>query len=186
MTDDAQTPDLIKGFLGWVAHNANYNGLWRFMNKSGASYSVDDFKQDLWSAWLETGDVNLTGDFIIDARSRGLFKVLNRIDYKYRRRQPISINAPIGDDKKGSFIDIVVVQPSPPSPIIIDEEEHSAVTRRRFVRQFASAKTQRDVDALDIQELAAPSDAARTPDSDSSSSEHVVICRRNWWRLMNL
>ncbi len=183
MRDDTETPDLIKGCLGWVAHNANYNGLWRFMNRSGTSYSVDDFKQELWSVWLETGDEDMTGDFVADARSRGLFKVLNRIDYWYRHRRLLSIDAPMGDDNKESFLSILV---APSSPIVIDEDEHSAVTRRRFVRRLASAKPPRGLDALELQELAAPSDAARVLDGSSRSSEHVAICRRNWWRLMNL
>jgi len=183
MSDDAQTPELIRGFMGWVAHNPNYGGLWRYMGTPGSAYTVADFKQELWLVWLETGDVELSGDVVIDARTRGLFSVLNRIDYWYRKRRLVSIDSPIGDGDGGALVDVLESSEPPPKFVAVSEYEDRAITRRWVIRQLVSVKTERDLAAF---QLTAPPNPVRLTGGTSTPDAYVALSRRNWWRLMNL
>ncbi len=181
MKSDESTPSLISGLIGWVAGNPNHAGLWRFMHTPGSAYSMGDFEQDLWLAWLETSEVELTGDFITDARSRGLFGVLNRIDYWYRKKRLLSIDAPTRLCDGHGLVTSIETPESHPKAHDAAELKDRPITRRWVVRRLASIRTERELEAF---ELASPCPTSFGFDN-STLHTHVALSRRNWWRILN-
>lgn len=186
MPVDETVPELIQSVMRWVEHKATYKGMWMWM-RSGSRYSIDDFRQDLLVAWYENKEFELTGDYVDDARGKGMFRVLGKAYYVYRTRYRAGALPPDEilqrvtsdeDEESGSIDHASMTMRSDAARALVP------VYRRQVMRKLAMMQTQREIDAIDLPALL----VASTPrlGDDDVAAEPAVIARRHWWRLMNL
>ncbi len=185
MKDSSDTPELIAGFLQWVSSCANYRGLWRWISSDQSIYPIEEFKNDLWLAWLDSAGEPLVGEFISDARNRGLFGVLAKADYRYRklRRRHVSIDALAPDG--GSWATHLRSNPTQDASdeaVQVGDVDADAIAKRWIIRRLASVRADKGFDKFDLR---APQDRTSAAVDDLALITHVALSRRSWWRLMN-
>jgi len=174
-------PEPIGDFVQWVRRSTHYSWLWRWMSSGRAQYSPEDFKQDLVTVWLESGEVVPTGDTIVDARNRGLFRVLDRIAHRVRKQLPKQASLDASEPGGDSWVE----QIPGPDPVIHHDELPAlagprSLARRTIIRRLAELPVSLGPDGTDLGDLISRPSACPDPSSPQRGGLHISLARRNW------